>query len=444
MHQRGEPQRCNPHTPRTMLPEQDFPSVVPGKAYKADGNEKSAMSIYVNTAICVTGSSIPGISRGKSWVRQANASTALGETIEKIQGNAEQNAASNATKNLITSGLAEGAVKAVGVGTRAGASVELLAACTIGSIATEAINLLPSDKSIINGIKEVSEKLDEHTYDPSLVYLDPLTGISHYAGGSRAQSPEAINTRHNQHAENPSTHYGHSSGQEANGGAGYGYELNAPGSGSSNGGTSPAEPGSQGAPEDPHSGNTNGDSNHDADCKGGWKQEYEGMRSCPIDRYSEESNPNPEDNGSSDGPRIPKKAPGEVGGRYYGIFNYASERGGRPAPGSNDGDGPKGPRPWDKSMSMNADDDYGCDPITGPATDGGTEGNIGWNFRKEPPKNGGFGTSGGGYDDLYKPNPEDDWGVGGPSAKTYGSVHTEFEATTIEFVSTMSAEVAML
>merc|ERR1712100_767202 len=88
------------HHFKIMLPEQDFPSVVPGQDYQTDAVEDVARNVFINTTICVIGSSIPGVSRGKSWVTQANASTALGETIEEIKGSEEQNAVSNTTKNL--------------------------------------------------------------------------------------------------------------------------------------------------------------------------------------------------------------------------------------------------------------------------------------------------------------------------------------------------------
>ena len=46
---------------------------------------------------------------------------------------------------------------------------------------------------------------------------------------------------------------------------------------------------------------------------------------------------------------------------------------------------------------------------------------------RRPPKKGGggqYGDSGTGFDDLYKPNPEDDYGVGGPTARLWNSTES--------------------
>ena len=113
-------------------------------------------------------------------------------------------------------------------------------------------------------------------------------------------------------------------------------------------------------------------------------------------------------------------------------MNPGSERGGRPSPDDDNGDGPfddrssSGGRGGRGSSGLgsdrsNADDDYGCDPLTGGGLGGGgTQDEVGWNFYRRPPKKGGggqYGDSGTGFDDLYKPNPEDDYGVGGPTAR---------------------------
>ncbi|WP_413440657.1 hypothetical protein [Synechococcus sp. MIT S1220] len=203
---------------------------------------------------------------------------------------------------------------------------------------------------------------------------------------------------------------------EPNGGAGYGYELGAPPV-NSEGGTHPGG-GSGGQDQDP---GPDKQAESDGNCTD-WEYTDWG-RQCSIDNYrgdlGGDSSTNPEDQNSSDGPKIPAKPPGDVGGKYFDILNPGSSQGYRPSPDSNNGDGPDGPRPWDLGSRINSDDDYGCDPVNGPTDNsGGTEGNIRWNFFKLPPKKGGFGDSGGGFDDNYLPNPEDDWGVNGPNAKS--------------------------
>ena len=100
--------------------------------------------------------------------------------------------------------------------------------------------------------------------------------------------------------------------------------------------------------------------------------------------------------------------PGALRARYPG-----AERGGQSGPDS-DEDGDPG-NPWDHSTKMSRPDDdgNGVDPLTNPA--GGS------------PRGGGRGPvnpdddrqESGLWDDFYKPNPEDDWGVNGPNAKSF-------------------------
>ena len=147
-------------------------------------------------------------------------------------------------------------------------------------------------------------------------------------------------------------------------------------------------------------------------------------------------NPNPEDDGTQGATSKPSvgPAPGDVGGKYSDLMNPGSERGGRPSPDDDNGDGPFGFGPSSGGGGngtgrgpsgpgadrTNEGDDYGCDPLTGGGSYGGTvEGYIWLPPRRNPPKGGGgkYGNSGTGFDDLYKPYPDDDYGVGGPNAK---------------------------
>ena len=127
------------------------------------------------------------------------------------------------------------------------------------------------------------------------------------------------------------------------------------------------------------------------------------------------SNPNPEDNGAANGPRIPRRPPGSIGGKLYGIFNPGAERGGQSGPDS-DEDGDPG-NPWDHSTKMSRPDDdgNGVDPLTNPAgasPRGGGRGPVNPDDDRQ---------ESGLWDDFYKPNPEDDWGVNGPNAKSLRS-----------------------
>ena len=186
-----------------------------------------------------------------------------------------------------------------------------------------------------------------------------------------------------------------------------------------------AESESQNQQNEENNEESNDDDADDGDDDGGFwewlfgddedEDDGDGEDACWIDEDDDAGNPNPEDNGSADSPRIPRRPLGSMGAKLYGVFNPGAERGGQSGPDS-DEDGDPG-NPWDHSTKISRPDDdgNGVDPLTNPA--GGS------------PRGGGRGPvnpdddrqESGLWDDFYKPNPEDDWGVNGPNAKSLRS-----------------------
>jgi len=142
-----------------------------------------------------------------------------------------------------------------------------------------------------------------------------------------------------------------------------------------------------------------------------------------------EGNPNPFDTSGSDGPNIPRRPPGDVGGKYGDIFNPGAERGFTPGDGG-DGDGnPGNPgNPWDRDERMSTPNDG--DPITGDES--GPKGPNPGPGPSDPDDDYG---NGGPLDGFYKPNPDEDWGGGGPNSKSLEG--NEFEKI-FEFAGTKS------
>lgn len=151
----------------------------------------------------------------------------------------------------------------------------------------------------------------------------------------------------------------------------------------------------------------NDDDNGDNDEGGLWDavvDAWNGLWGDDADAEpgGDKGNPNPYDDGSQGSTSKPTigPAPGDIGGRYSDMFNPGEDRGFTPGDGG-DGDGNPG-NPWDRSDRMSTPNDDGdpIDPLTGFS--GGSD-----------PNDGDSDGDGSPFDDeLYRPNPEDDYGTG--------------------------------
>jgi hypothetical protein len=412
---------------------------------------------FLEESIEIVGDTITGSKLGKVTINLAKfgiASAAgllsgagLQKTVDKVEINWEK----DGKVTLITGALGELAVLAAGM---AGAPAAITSAGIAATAATvydgatnakgmkerieDALKLQEKQEAAKEAAKLRGEELELTDFERRLQGVE-----SHGRRVAAEMFPEqeaqtggngtAAGTNHN---TGSTKNGGHGHGNQ-NGGYGYGYNTQ-------QGGTPPDSGTPAGGSNDtPADGDTTTDTVDQGGVCSNWQVVTSG-RQCAIADWTPNENSNPEDP-SSDGKTSPPSvgpAPGDIGGKYSQLMNPGSERGGRPSPDgdSSDGRGPKGPRPGDMSSVMNSDD-YGCDPITAGGIGGGTQDEIGWNFFKTPPKKGGgrYGSSGTGFDDDYKPNPEDDYGVGGPTAKFFEGIQS---GSSFEFAGTQSFEIS--